>query len=348
MAGRTLTQLDLNRALLARQLLLGRATLPLPEAVDRVGGLQTQYAPSLYVGLWTRVADVRRADVTAALEDRTIVQGSLHRVTIHAVSRSTYWLVVAGIRGPRRRWLLRVNGRTDAERAAVEGRLVAAADALREALAGGPQYVRDLGGLADGFVGNAGLWADLVRVPPSGTWERRRADRLALAEQWVGRGDVPEADGRMHLVRAYLGAFGPASWKDIATWAGLTVTEARAGGADLDLAAYRDEDGRPLVDIPGGPLPDATTPAPVRFLPHWDATLLVHARRTGLLPEAHRGRLFTPRNPASLGAVMVEGRVVGGWRVRDGEVRMELFEELSSQARDAVEAERLALERFHA
>ena len=88
-----------------------------------------------------------------------------------------------------------------------------AAERIRAALADGPRTVKELGELGAGFVGNLGLWVDLVRVPPSGTWARRRADRLALADAWVGPCDVPEADGREHLVRAYLRAFGPASWR---------------------------------------------------------------------------------------------------------------------------------------
>jgi hypothetical protein len=345
--GTVLTQRHLNRALLARQLLLDRTDLPFDQAVEQTGGLQTQYAPSLYVGLWTRLHGVRREMVTAALEDRTLVQGTLLRVTIHAVSRREYWRYAAGIRTARRTWFLRTSGRDPAARAAAEARAVASAEHLREALSDGPRSVRELGGLAEGFIGNAGLWVDLVRVPPSGTWERRRADRLALAEQWVGPCDTSEEEGLSHLVRAYLRAFGPAPWRDIASWAGISVTDARRGGEGLDLVMFRDEDGRELVDLPGASLPDADTPAPVRFLPHWDAALLVHARRTGLLPERHRARIFSSRNPASIGAFTVDGQVAGGWRAADGRITIESFEDLGPRERDAVEAERRALEEFH-
>jgi hypothetical protein len=111
---------------------------------------------------------------------------------------------------------------------------------------------------------------------------------------------------------------------------------------------YRDEAGQELVDVPDGPLPDADTPAPVRFLPHWDAALLVHARRTGLLPEEHRSRVFRIRKPFSMGTYLVDGRVVGGWSLRDGRIVLEPFEHLSTEERRAVEREREALEAFHA
>jgi hypothetical protein len=192
------------------------------------------------------------------------------------------------------------------------------------------------------------VWVDLVRVPPSGTWERRRADRLALAESWIGPDDATERQGLAHLVHAYLRAFGPATWRDITAWAGISAAEAKAGASDLDLVRYRDEAGRELFDLPGSPLPDPDTPAPVRFLPHWDANLLVHVRRTGLLPEAYRPRVFSTKNPFSVGAVLVDGQVVSAWSFRDGRIVLEPFEGLPAAARRAVEREREALEAFHA
>jgi hypothetical protein len=342
MAERTLLQRALNRALLARQLLLERTTLPIEDVVEQVGGLQTQYAPSGYVGLWTRIADFRRGALTEALEERRIIQATLMRTTIHVVSRREFWAYAAGVRQARRAWSLRLPG-GDGEASMIE-----AAEKMRVALADGPKNVKELGALGAGFVGNLGLWVDLVRVPPSGTWERRRADRLGLAEDWVGPCDVTEIEGLAHLVRAYLRAFGPAPWRDIASWAGISVAEARRGAEGLTLVSYRDGAKRELIDLTGAPLPDADTPAPVRFLPHWDASLLVHARRTGLLPESYRSRVFSSRNPFSVGTYLVDGRVVGAWSVRDGRVELDQFETLGAADRRLVETERQALEAFHA
>ena len=342
MTERTLSQRHLNRALLARQLLLERSTLSIAEAVDRVAGLQTQYAPSGYVGLWTRLAGFRRDALTQALEDRTVVQASLMRVTIHVVSAHEYWRYAVGVRQARRRMVLRLSGP-----AADEAGMIEAAEQLRAALADGPRSVKELGGLAAGFVGSLGLWVDLVRVPPTGTWGRRRADLLGLAEQWVGPCDVSEDEGLVHLVRAYLRGFGPAPWRDIASWAGIGVSDARRGGDGLALVRYRDEDGRELVDLGGAELPDPGTPAPVRFLPHWDANLLVHARRAGILPEPYRARVFSSRNPFSVGTYLVDGRVVGAWSVREGRIDLDPFESLEARDQRAVDDERDALEAFH-
>lgn len=332
----------LNRALLARQLLLERSKLSIVEAVEQVGGLQTQYAPSGYVGLWTRLARFERDDLTRALEDRSIVQATLLRTTIHMVSRGEFWRYALGIRRHRRAWALRLaaNGPSEAD-------FIVAADRIRAALADGPRSVKELDALVTGFVGNASLWVDLVRVPPSGTWERRRADRLGLAVDWVGPPNGIEDEGLAHLVRAYLRAFGPAPWRDIGLWAGISVTDAKRGGESVSLIRYRDEAGKELVDLPDAPLPDPATPAPVRFLPHWDAGLLVHARRTGILPEEHRGKVFQARNPFSVGTVLVDGRVVAGWSFREGRIVVDPFEEIAAPDRRAIETERQGLEAFH-
>ena len=342
MPPRVLTQLDLNRALLARQHLLERASNPIDQVADEIGGLQTQYALSGYVGLWSRVDGFRREQLTAALEDHSVIQATLMRTTIHMVSGRNFWKFAVGVRRARREWASRIRALPD------EAVLRAGADRLREALAEGPRTVKELGEIATGFVGSLTYWVDLVRVPPSGTWERRRADRLGLAETWVGPEDAGEADGIEFLVRTYLGAFGPAPWKDVADWAGLNVAVVRDAGVRLDLVDYLDERGKALVDLRDAPLPAADTPAPVRFLPHWDANLLVHARRAGILPEEHRSRVFSTKNPFSVGTVLVDGRVVAGWSLVDGRILIDAFESIPSKAARAVEAERAALEAFHA
>jgi winged helix DNA-binding protein len=338
---RTLGPRALNRALLARQLLLERSSLSLVDALEQVGGLQTQYSPSGYVGLWSRLAAFRREHLTAALEDRSAIQATLMRVTIHTVSRREFWLFAAGVRRARRVAATRIRTLPS------EAELRARAGELAAALADGPRSVGELGPVATGFLGTVGTWVDLVRVPPSGTWERRRADRLALAEQWVGPDTATEEEGLTHLVRACLRGFGPARWAEIAGWAGIPVADARRGGANLALVAYLDESGRELVDLPGAPLPDAASPAPVRFLAHFDNSLLVHFRRTSILPEEHRSKIFSIRNPASVGTVLVDGRVVASWSVREGRVVVEELEPIGPRDRDAIEAERAALQAFH-
>jgi hypothetical protein len=321
-AERVLTQRELNRALLARQLLLRRSRLSIPRALDQMGGIQNQYAPNAYIRLWSCLEDFRRDQLTRALERRTVVQGTLMRTTIHTVSGREYWLYAAGIRQAAREWALRAHKPVEAE---VRKRNIR----LRRALAEGPKSVKELGDLAHGFVG---LWGELVRVPPSGTWDRRRADLLATADRWLGPCPVSEAEGLEHLIRRYLGAFGPAPLKDISSWSGVPVKQLEAPADHLRLRRFRDEHGGELLDLPRAPLPPGDTPAPVRFLPWWDAILLVHARRTGVMPEEYRPIVFSTKNPPSVPTFLVDGRVAGAWRYDDGQIELEPYEPLSRPA----------------
>ncbi|MET0608871.1 MAG: winged helix DNA-binding domain-containing protein [Gaiellaceae bacterium] len=327
--------------MLARQLLLERRRLSLPRAVEQVGCLQNQYAPSGYVGLWTRVAGFERDALTRALERRALVQATLMRNTIHVVSRADYWPLVIAVRAERMAWSRSVQ-RTDAR--AVRR----AAKRLRRFLADGPRRQKEIAD-AGLWVPGVGIWLDLVRVPPSGTWERRRADLFGLAEDWVGpEPELGEEEAREHLVRRYLGAFGPAPQRDIANWAGMSV-RALAGALErVPLRRFRDEAGRELVDVPRAPLPASAAPAPVRFLPTWDATVLVHARRTGILAEEHRKRIFNVRNPQSERTFLVDGRVAGAWRYDSGRITLEPFGRLERAARAELEDEAERLAAFHA
>ena len=345
---RVLSPRDLNRALLARQLLLERSRLPLAAVLERVGGLQSQYAPSGYVGLWSRMHGFPRESLTRALESRRAVQGTLMRVTIHTVSAADYWPLVEGIRTERRQWWSRV------QRHQVEGLdMEEVAAVLRRHLDGRSCRQAELVEVLDsaGFPriawSGAGLWLDMVRVPPSGTWESRRADRYGLAEDWLGPSRATEAEGRELLVRRYLGAFGPAPMGNLANWSGLPVKALRPVVERLPLRTFRDEEGRALLDLPRRPLPEAGTPAPVRFLPTWDATLLAHARRTGILPEEYRPLVFNTKTPHSVSTFLVDGAVAGSWRYERGKVRIEPFAPLPRAARREVEEEARRLAAFH-
>ncbi len=331
---RTLTRRELNRALLARQLLLERAPLGLPEAVERVGGIQAQYAPSMYFGLWSRLEDFEPAALTAALEDRSVVQGTLMRVTIHLVSPRDYWPLAVAVRDARRALWLRAWKEPGAEA------MAAAARTLAEHLDGGALPRKEV----EALIGKPAargihLWLDIVRVPPSGTWERRRADLFGAAADWLGERS-PAADEAMdHLVRRYLEAFGPASRKDVQSFTGLNLTTLKPVLERVATERFLDEDGGELLDVPGAPLPDADTPAPVRLLPTWDATLLVHARRTGLLPECFRPLIFHTKNPQSTPTFLVDGEVAGTWRLDGDGFRAEPFETLPAAALREVRAE---------
>jgi hypothetical protein len=340
---------QLNRALLARQLFLERSALAIPAALEAVGGLQTQYAPSGYIGLWSRLADFRHERLTEALADRTAVQATVMRATIHMVAADDYWAFARATRPARAEWYLR------AALSQLDGvDLHDAVGRLRVLLAAGPRRHDELVRALESEGVPRGAWnglaqlVDLVRVPPSGTWAQRRANLYALADAWLEPPAIDPGEAIIHLVRSYLRGFGPATRADVASWTGLTATALKPAFASLELRRFRDEAGRELLDLPDGPLPDADTPAPPRFIGTWDANLLVHARRTGFLPEAFRPRIFSSRTPHSFPTFLVDGAVAGTWRYDRGRVQLEPFEPLAGSVRDDVEEEAAHLAAWHA
>jgi hypothetical protein len=334
---------------LARQLLLERSRLPIGRALEQVGGLQTQYAPAAYINLFSRLEGFERDALTRALERKRAVQGTLMRSTIHVVSPRDYWRFAEGIGPSREQWWLRTHGRehgTDVDLRAISRR-------LRAELAGRVWHRNELAELraSHGSTLWTGAWVALVRVPPSGTWERRRADLFRLAEEWLGPSDADEEAGLEHLLRRYLGAFGPARLAEAADWAGVDAAKLRPAAGRLRLRRFRDEQGKELLDLPRAPLPAGDTPAPARFLPVWDATLLVHARRTQILPEEYRPLVFSTKTPHSLNTFLVDGQVAGTWRVERSKEKAELvlrpFGPLGRAPRNELVAEGERLVRLH-
>jgi DNA glycosylase AlkZ-like len=345
---RVLTVRELNRALLARQLLLERSKLPLARALEQVAGLQTQYAPSAYLRLWSSLESFRLPDLTRALERKQAVQATLMRSTIHVVSRRDYWPFSSGVGPSRQEWWLRTNRK----HAGADVDLDGIADELRRELAGRTWQRKELDALLRAWGGSiwTGAWVELVRVPPSGTWERRRADLFRLASEWIGHDDVSEQEGMAHLLRRYLQGFGPARLLDAANWAGVPAAKIGEAAEGLRLRTFRDEEGPELVDLPRAPLP-GDVPAPARFLPTWDATLLVHARRTQILPEEYRPRIFHTKAPQSFATFLVDGAVAGTWRVERAKekatLRLEPFAPLPRTTERELRDEGEGLVRFH-
>jgi hypothetical protein len=331
---RVLSEAELNRALLARQLLLERSAAGIPKVLERMGTLQAQYAPSMYIGLWSRMRKLEREQLTRALERRAVVQGTLMRATIHLVSASDYWPLALGIREGRRELWLKATHR--AREGMTAAKMSAAAKRVRKLIAGGSltrSQIHELLGKNSIVTNGVNMWLDLVRIPPSGTWERRRADLYAAAEDWLGKPGTSATRGLELLVKRYLGGYGPSTEAEIADWAGLPPKALAPTLKKLKLRRFRAEDGAELVDLPRAPLPDAETPAPVRFLPTWDATLLVHARRTGVLPEEHRPKVFSTKTPQSTPTFLVDGRVAGTWRFDQGKVELTPFGKLDASVR---------------
>ena len=322
-------------------MLLERGRTSIPKTLERVCGIQAQYAPSMYVGLWCRLEGFEREQLDRALERRSVAQGTLMRITIHLVSARDWWPFATALREARRQWVLKARRQDPAE-------VARAADRLRELMGGEPMptaRIRELLGVPLGW--NAALWLDMVRVPPSGTWARRRADLYALAEDWL-RNDPGEqyvAAATDHLVRACLRGFGPMRPADIVSLTGLRTPDVHESLARLDLRRFRDEQDKELVDVPRAPLPDPDTPAPPRLLATWDPTLLLpNIRRAGTFLDRHRPRLTNSAYPQGMSLFTVDGVAAGAWKFEKGQVTLDPFEKLdrASLRQLREEAERLA------
>jgi hypothetical protein len=340
----------LNRALLARQLLLDRSSLSLARALERVGGLQTQYAPSAYIALWSRLSGFHRDQLTSALTSRRAIQGTLMRSTIHIVSKADFALFAAGVGPTRREWWLRTNRPQGLDRIDYER----AASIVRAELATGPRTSDELiaalarAGVPKEAWAGAGIYVDMVRLPPSGTWEQRRAHLFGLAQDWLGAVSPSETEGLAHLCRRYLGGFGPATLGNISSWSGVPVTTLRPIVEAIALRRFRSEQDEELLDLPRTPLPDPGRRVPVRFLPTWDATLLVHARRTLILPEEYRNLVFHTKNPHSVPTFLVDGQVAGTWKHQGGRILLAPYAPLRRSVKRELEEEAIGLAALHA
>ncbi|HEU4320205.1 MAG TPA: winged helix DNA-binding domain-containing protein [Acidimicrobiia bacterium] len=341
---RVLSRADLNRTVLARQMLMERSSSPLHRAVERMAGVQTQYAPSAYIGLWSRIEGFARRDLTDALERRSLIQATVMRGTIHIVSRGDFWPLVEASRPPRQDGWIRAWGRShdldEVMRLSTEvRRLLADAPMKRKAI------VDSLGIDSETWNGIVN-WVDLVRVPPSGTWDSRRADLYWLASSWVGPNHADLETGRDLLVRRYLTGFGPATRQDIQAFTLMSLAEIDESLSRVRTRRFRSEDGDDLWDVPGAAVVDGEAPAPVRFIGNWDAILLIHCRRSGVLPEEHRPQIFNIRAPHSSATFLIDGRVRGSWSEEGGRVVLDRFEPIPRRFSRELTDERSQLEAF--
>jgi hypothetical protein len=336
-----LTRRDLNRALLARQLLLERADLPVGKALEGVAGLQAQDVVAPFIGLWTRLAGFDREQLKRALHRRTAVRATLMRGTIHIVTAGDYaHFAAATLPLIQRQW--RSYQRDRAGVPNVEAVTAQALDYASE-----PRTNAELNEL----LGDDVWWrvrreALFVNAPGDEPWAFGRSRRFVAATAWLDRAPADTEPALRHLVRHYLAGFGPAGADDVSVWSGLTVAELRPTLEAMRLRRFRDERGRLLFDLPHAPRPDPETPAEPRLLPAFDNTILSHADRTRVLPEQYRrsvirGGLVDP-------VVLVDGFVAGRWRLVQGTPELETFAPLERSVRRALRRELKAVAAFAA
>ncbi len=333
----------LNRATLARQFLLRRSPLSVPEAVTHLVGLQGQEVKPPYYALAARLDGFTPEALSEPLGDRSLVRMVTMRSTIHlhtAADGLTLRPLVQPARereiGYFRKGLVGV----DLDRLATLARDLVEDEPrtmkqLREALSAewpdaDPQSLAVA----------ARCRLPLVQITPRGQWGRSAQVSLTTVEHWLGRPAEPAASADDTVLR-YLAAFGPASVKDLQTWAGLTRMRPVFERLRPRLATFRDENGVELFDLPDAPRPDPDTPAPPRLLPEFDNLLLSHADRTRVIPPANRGRTWQANTFYC--PLLVDGFLAGVWRIIGDALVIEPFTDLSRAERTEVteEAERV-------
>lgn len=329
----------LNRATLARQLLLSRAEMSARDAVGHLLGLQAQNVKPPYFQLHARLAGFRPAELAGLMESREVVRMVTMRSTIHthtADDALTLRPLVQPARDREVNYFRKGLAGVDLERLAELARAFVDAEPrtmaeLREELLkewpdADPQSLSVA----------ARCRLPLVQVTPRGVWGRSGQVRLTTVENWLGR-PAGEAQPVDEVVLRYLAAFGPASVKDIQIWAGLTRLREAFERLRPGLAVFRDENGVELFDLPDAPRPDADTPAPPRFLPEFDNLLLSHADRTRVVAPEIKGRTWTG-NQAHC-TLLVDGFLAGLWK-RDGNtLTVQLFQETSAARKEEIAAE---------
>ena len=310
MSERVLTVRELNRALLARQLLLERRKLGVQTAVERLCAIQAQWPQSPYIGLWSRLEGFKKGQLTRALAEFRVVKTQLFRITLHITSARDYPYFFA-VWGPAARD--RTPG-VDQKTLEELGRRVRAVAIERPLM---QDEVEELAAEEmGGFRWRTRTLTPLVHLPPGGTWSHYGRTQLRAMEAVLGCELPSRKDGAERLVRSYLAAFGPATQEDILRFAGVRVGDIRPGLDNVELRRFRDERGRVLLDVPRAPLPDGDTPAPVRFLPKWDSSLLAYAppERTRILPEKFRTTVIA-KNGDVAPTVLVDGFVAATWDI---------------------------------
>ncbi|WP_372660197.1 winged helix DNA-binding domain-containing protein [Amycolatopsis kentuckyensis] len=340
----------LNRATLARQLLLDRAELPVHDAVAHLGGLQAQEPQEPFTGLWSRLRGFDPATLSDLLTERRVVRTHLMRRTVHLLTADDVLAWRTRFDAMLRQRVLGVYRReldgVDLDELEKAG-LAVLAD-------GEPRSMGDLARAVAHRWPEAGprplgemLVAALIPVaqlPPRGLWRGKAGVRNLPLSAWLGRDvdplDPADAVGRT-LVRRYLAAYGPAATADLRAWSGLAGLPAAVKAVREELVVFRDARGRELLDLPDAPRPDPDTPAPVRFLPAFDNAILGYDDRTRVIDDAHR-----LLSVAGERVVLVDGRVSATWTVEGDTVSVRPLRKLTGTERREVTGEGSELAAF--
>lgn len=345
-----LSNRQLNRATLARQMLLERSDTSIVDAVRSLGGLQAQQSNDPYIGLWSRLNGFTHEALTALIVDRTLARATTMRGTLHLHTADDLVgfrkLVQGFLEAMWKSNFLKRFGREDKAKVRRAGVRI---------LDKGPTTAGDLGKQLKAKFPSAEPLAlsvllqmseTLIQVPPTRLWGNGSAPQLVRIENWLP-GQVSTLT-RTDLVRRYLAAYGPASINDMQIWCRLTKLSTEFKAIETELVEFESEDGRVLYDFPDAPRPPADTPAPVRFLPLYENAYLGYDNRRRMLMEEDLKRIniFETFKPS----VLIDGVIASGYivsRKKDAaRLEIEPYHKLSKRQVRELEQEGEAFLRF--
>ncbi len=352
MADRVLKLRELNRATLARQMLLERETLPVPAAIERLVGLQAQLALPPFIGLWTRVRDFRRENLADLIESRVVIKATLMRATLHLLTAEDYLRFRAALQP-----VLLGAASAIARQRGEDFDLDKVLKAARRYIGEKPRTFAEISEMVTKLMPEHDVGAmrysvrthlPLVQVPVNSGWSYPNKPEFTLAESWIGR-SISNKDNLRDLVFRYLAAFGPASVTDMQTWSGLPKLKETFEKLKPELQTYRDEGRRELFDLPDLALLAEDITAPVRFLPEFDNLLLSHSNRTRVIADEHRSKVYLPGLRVAA-TILVDGFVCGVWKIEKAKnvatLVIEPFDKLTRRDRAALIDEGDQLVRF--
>ena len=351
MADRILKLRELNRATIARQMLLARETLTVPTAIERLVGLQAQLASAPYVGLWTRLRDFRREDLAQEIENRKVVKATMMRATLHLCTAEDYLRFRTALKP----LLIGASGAI-AKRRDADFDLEKVLKAARKFIGEKPRTFAEISDMLTKLMPDHDVGAmrysvrthiPLVQVPTDTGWSYSNKPEFTLAESWIGQSVSPE-DNLRELAFRYLAAFGPASVTDAQTWLGMKLKETFEK-LRPELQTCRGEGRTELFDLPDAQFPAEDVPAPVRFLPEYDNLLLSHSNRSRVIADEYRSKVYLPGLRVAA-TILVDGFVRGAWKIEKAKTAatlvIEPFDKLAKKDRAALTEEGERLVRF--
>jgi len=296
------------------------------------------------VALTARLDGFAREQLEAALDQAAVVKTTVMRMTLHLVAGDDYPAYHQLSRQTRLRKWRKDYPHLDEEKVVAElGAWLRRPRSNAEIR----ERVSRYDGVPTGHEWHAIMFArnllPLVQLPPAGFWRDRRRAQFV-----VDRRPLPDPDDAATLVlERYLGAFGPAGKRDVAAWAGGAQRDFAAAWERLETVSFRDENGVELLDLPGQPLPPASTKLPVRLLARWDQVLLAYADRERIIPAELAPLKLTLSGDQT---VTVDGRVAASWKLERATRRVkaviEPHVEIRKSAHAQIRAEARRVARF--